>query len=128
MVTSAHPLASAAGVQILLAGGNAADAAVAVAATLNVVEPYMSGLGGCGAMLVSTRRGERHVLNFVGRVPLAADPDHATSGDLSAGPRACLVPGNLGGWLAAHDRFGCLPRIEVFAPAIRFADDGFPLT
>ncbi len=128
VVTSAHPLASMAGAQILLAGGNAVDAAVAVAAALNVVEPYMSGLGGCGVMLISTGQGERHVLNFVGRVPRAADPDHTTVADLSAGPRACLTPGNLGGWLAAHDRFGRLPLFEVFAPAIHLADDGFPLT
>lgn len=129
VVTSAHPLASMAGIQVLVAGGNAADAAVAVASTLNVVEPYMSGIGGVGAMVISSAaRGERHVLNFVSRVPLAADPDRATKTDLEDGPRACLTPGNLGGWLAAHERFGTMPRSAVFAPAIRMAGEGVPLT
>jgi len=129
VVTSAHPLASTAGAQILLEGGNAVDAAVAVASTLNVVEPFMSGAGGVGIMVISSAsRGERHVLNFVGRVPQAADPDTVTQADLEGGPRACLTPGNLGGWLAAHERFGTMPRPAVFAPAIRLATDGFPLT
>jgi gamma-glutamyltranspeptidase/glutathione hydrolase len=129
VVTSAHPLASAAGAQILLQGGNAVDAAVAVASTLNVVEPFMSGIGGIGIMVISSAvSGERHVLNFVGRVPRAADPDRAAKEDLSGGPRACLTPGNLGGWLAAHERFGRMPRERLFAPAIDLAVRGFPLT
>jgi len=127
VVTSAHPLASMAGAQILLEGGNAVDAAVAVGSTLNVVEPFMSGIGGVGIMVLATG-GERHILNFVGRVPQAADPDRATKADLEGGPRAPLTPGNLGGWLAAHERFGTMPRPSVFAPAIRLATDGFPLT
>src|SRR6202008_2801181 len=73
-VTSAHPLASMAGIQILLAGGNAVDAAVAVGSTLHVVEPFMSSAGGIGLMLISrARTGERHVLDFIGRAPAAAD-------------------------------------------------------
>ncbi|MGQ0570237.1 MAG: gamma-glutamyltransferase family protein [Armatimonadota bacterium] len=129
IVTSAHPLASLAGIQMLLEGGNAVDATVAVASTLNVVEPYMSGIGGIGIMVISSAtRAERHVLNFVGRVPRAADPDKATQADLEGGPRSCLTPGNPGGWLAALERFGTMPRQAVFAPAIRLAEDGFPLT
>src|SRR5512134_4171653 len=72
-VASAHPLASMAGIRVLLEGGNAVDAAVAVGAALNVVEPFMSSAGGIGLMLVSrARTGERHVLDFIGRAPAAA--------------------------------------------------------
>jgi gamma-glutamyltranspeptidase/glutathione hydrolase len=128
VVTSAHPLASMAGAQMLLDGGNAVDAAVAMASALNVVEPYMSGVGGIGIMILSASDGEQRVLNFVGRVPMAADPDRAGPNDLTGGPRACLVPGNPGGWLAAHARYGRLQRSAVFSPAIRLAEGGFPLT
>src|SRR5437870_3976753 len=102
VVTSAHPLASMAGIEILLAGGNAVDAAVAVGSTLNVVEPFMSSAGGIGLMLIS-RGGERHVLDFIGRAPRAADAAGCTEDDLAGGPKSCATPGNLGGWLAAED-------------------------
>jgi gamma-glutamyltranspeptidase/glutathione hydrolase len=128
-VTSAHPLASMAGVRMLLAGGNAIDAAVAVGSTLNVVEPFMSSCGGIGLLLISRpRTGERHVLDFIGRSPRAADPARCTDDELAGGPKACATPGNLGGWLAAHERFGTLPRKTVFAPAIELAEQGVPLT
>src|SRR6266446_8806192 len=126
-VASAHPLASMAGIQMLLAGGNAVDAAVAVAATLNVVEPFMSGVGGIGLMLIS-RGSERHVLDFIGRAPRAADPARCTDDELAGGPKSCATPGNLGGWLAALDRFGSMDRARVLAPAISLAEDGVPLT
>jgi len=126
-VTSAHPLASMAGIRMLLAGGNAVDAAVAVASTLNVVEPFMSSCGGIGLMLIS-RGGERRVLDFIGRSPRAADPTRCTDDELAGGPKACATPGNLGGWLAAHERFGRLPRATVFGPAIDLAEHGAPMT
>src|SRR5438552_2768871 len=86
VVTSAHPLASTAGIRMLLGGGNAVDAAVAVASTLNVVEPFMSGCGGIGLMLISrAATGERHVLDFFGRSPRAADPARCTDDELAAG-------------------------------------------
>jgi gamma-glutamyltranspeptidase / glutathione hydrolase len=128
-VTSAHPLASMAGVEILLAGGNAVDAAVAVAAALNVVEPFMSGAGGIGLLLVSRAgTGERHVLDFIGPAPRAADPAGCAAEHLAGGPRSCAVPGNVAGWLAALERFGSMSRARVLAPAIRLAEEGVPLT
>ncbi|MBI2217641.1 MAG: gamma-glutamyltransferase [Candidatus Rokubacteria bacterium] len=129
VVTSAHPLASMAGIRALLAGGNAVDAAVAVGAALNVVEPFMSGAGGIGLMLVSRDGGrERHVLDFIGHAPAAADRTRVTEDEIAGGPKACATPGNLGGWLAAHERFGRLPRATVLEPAISMAEQGVPLT
>jgi gamma-glutamyltranspeptidase / glutathione hydrolase len=127
-VASAHPLASMAGIQTLLAGGNAVDAAVAVGSTLNVVEPFMSGIGGIGLMLISRAGGERHVLDFVGRSPRASDAGRCTAEELAGGPKSCATPGNLGGWLVAHERFGCLPRATALGPAIALAERGVPLT
>jgi gamma-glutamyltranspeptidase/glutathione hydrolase len=126
-VTSAHPLASMAGIRMLLAGGNAVDAAVAVASTLNVVEPFMSSCGGIGLLLVS-RGGERHVLDFIGRSPKAAEVTRCTDDEMAGGPKACATPGNLGGWMAALERFGSMPRATVLAPAIELAEHGVPLT
>src|SRR5215468_8949099 len=127
VVASAHPLASMAGIEILLSGGNAVDAAVAVGSTLNVVEPFMSGAGGIGLMLIS-RGGECHMLDFIGRAPRAADAARCTEDELAGGPKSCATPGNLGGWLAALERFGSMPRDRVLAPAIEMAESGVPLT
>lgn len=129
VVTSAHPLASMAGAEMLLEGGNAMDAAIANAAALGVVEPYMSGVGGLGVMLVSSERsGERTVLDYTGFTPAAADPAQVTEAELDVGPKSVVTPGALGGWLAALERFGTMPRERVLAPAIRLAEEGFPLT
>jgi gamma-glutamyltranspeptidase/glutathione hydrolase len=118
-----------AGIRILLDGGNAVDAAVAVGSTLNVVEPFMSSAGGIGLMLISRAGGrERHVLDFIGRAPAAAAPAGLVEDDLAGGPKSCATPGNLGGWLAALERFGSMPRAKVFAPAIEWAEGGVPLT
>ena len=128
-VASAHPLASMSGIRVLLEGGNAVDAAVAVGSTLNVVEPFMSGAGGIGLMLISrARTRERHVLDFLGPAPRAADPARCTEDELAGGPKACATPGNLGGWLAALERFGSMPRQKVLAPAIELAEHGVPLS
>lgn len=129
-VASANPLASLAGLSMLQQGGNAVDAAVAIAAALNVVEPYMSGAGGVGYMVIRVP-GEPVpvVLDYIGRAPAAATldrfPDEATKDD---GIRSPLVPGALGGWLMALERYGTLDRATVFAPAIDYAENGFPLT
>ncbi len=95
MVASAHYEASLAGLRMFLQGGNAVDAVVAAAATLNVVEPFMSGLGGIGFLLISRNYGqERRVLNFSGVVPKGAVPEAFTPENHSIGVRCPLVPGN----------------------------------
>jgi len=128
-VASAHPLASMSGIRVLLEGGNAVDAAVAVGSTLNVVEPFMSGAAGIGLMLISrARTRERHVLDFIGPAPRGADPARCTEDELAGGPKSCATPGNLGGWLAALERFGSMPWQKVLAPAIDLAENGVPLT
>ena len=96
-VTSAHPLASMAGIRVLLDGGNAVDAAVAVGAALNVVEPFMSGAAGIGLMAISRGGGrERHVLDFIGRAPAAADPSRAHRGRAGGRPEVVRHAGQPG--------------------------------
>jgi gamma-glutamyltranspeptidase / glutathione hydrolase len=131
VVASAHGLASLAGLRCLVEGGNAVDAAVAVAATLGVVEPFMSGLGGGGGyMLVyEAASGRLHGLDYLGRTPRAA---HASlwsdQEQLHDDPRSAIVPGSLGGWLAAHERFGTMDRATVFQSAVEHAEQGWPIT
>ncbi len=126
-VSSASPLASEAGLEMLRAGGNAVDAAVATAFAIGVVEPHMSGLGGSGAMLIwrnDARRAE--YLDFYAMQPVLRFRGH-TGYDGGADLRIVGVPGNVAGLLAAHERFGRLPRAQVIGPAIRLAEEGFPV-
>src|SRR5438132_11004457 len=78
--------------------------------------------------MLSWRGGERHVLDFIGRSPAASDPAACTDDELVGGPKSCATPGNLGGWLAALERFGSMDRARVLAPAISLAENGVPLT
>ena len=126
-VASEHPLASQVGLDILRGGGNAVDAIVGMAAALNVVEPYMSGVGGVGFLLLHLAGGETKTLNFSGNTPAAATPDQFTPESQDVGPRACLIPGNVAGWLKALQAHGTKPAGDVFAPAIRLAEEGFAL-
>ena len=126
-VASHHYLASQAGLEILRQGGNAVDAAVATSVALAVVEPAMNGVGGNGNMLIWVAKDERaYSLDFSGRAPQGVRDAHAEDVYFSA--RAPLVPGNVAGWLAALERFGTMDRATVFAPAIRFADEGQPVS
>ncbi len=126
-VAAHHYLASEAGLEILRKGGNAVDAAVATSAALGVVEPAMNGAAGNGNMLIFKADEERtYSLDFSGRAPQGVRDAHPDDVYFSA--RAQLVPGNVAGWLAALERFGTMDRATVFAPAIRYADEGQPVS
>jgi gamma-glutamyltranspeptidase len=128
-VASNHPLATQAGLLALQAGGNAVDAAVAVAATLSVVEPYMSGLGGDGFYHVYVKRTrEAVVFNGTGPAPGAATAERYASGIPASGPLAVSVPGSVGAWGAMHARFGQRPWASLLEAAIHYARDGFGAT
>ena len=129
MVATSDPLAAQAGLEILQAGGNAIDAAVAVASTLNVAEPYMSGVGGIGIALVYiAKEGRTRVLNFSGHAPNAAQPEMYDHLNAETGPISPLVPGNVSGWMTMHDTYGSLPLSRVMRDAIQYADKGIALT
>jgi gamma-glutamyltranspeptidase/glutathione hydrolase len=131
-IASANPQASLAGLRMLMQGGNAIDAAVATAAALNVVEPYMSGAGGVGYMVIKTKEMTTPVvLDFIGRAPAAAELavfQQAGPGSKDSGILSPLVPGNFGGWMQALDRLGTMDRATVFGPAIELAENVFPIT
>ncbi len=138
MVASGSQHATIAGLQALQAGGNAVDAAVAVASGLNVAEPFMSGMGGVGIALVhipptsplskGELKGVTRTINYSGHAPNDIDPSGMTRDDMDYGPLSMLVPGNIGGWLMMHDEYGTLPRSKVFEYAIDLAENGVPMT
>jgi gamma-glutamyltranspeptidase/glutathione hydrolase len=131
MVSSAHPLATQAGLEILEAGGNAFDAAVAVAAALNVVEPMMSGMGGFGVTLAyDAEKGTSRCLDSSGRFPAATDPDAFRAPtahylENRKGAKAVSTPGNANHWETLAKEYGKLPLRRLLAAAIKLADDGF---
>ena len=133
-VSSASPFASEAGLEMLQAGGNAVDAAVATAFAVGVAEPYMSGVGGSGAMTIWLQaEGRAEVLDFYAAQNAdtwAAAFEDGRIPEQPAGPtdlRVVAIPGQVAGLLAAHERFGRLPRGRILAPAIRLAEEGFPV-
>ena len=114
---------------MMMAGGNAFDAAVAVASTLNVCEPFMSGAAGVGVALAYVAAEDRvRALNFSGRMPAAADPEEYSENDKDVGIKSALVPGNAAGWLTLHETYGRLEREQLFEPAIGYASNGTPIT
>ena len=137
MVVAAHPLAAAAGREILRKGGNAIDAAIATALVLNLVEPQSSGVGG-GGFLVYFAAAHRAVTTFDGRetAPAAAKPDRFLNPDGTpmhfftavVGGRSVGTPGYLRMLEMAHAKFGKLPWASLFSPAIKLATDGFPVS
>src|SRR3954470_8854156 len=128
-VASNHPLATEAGAAILRRGGNAADAYVAAASTLAVVEPHMSGLGGEGfALVYSAASGEAVVVNATGRAPLRATPERFDAGIPAHGPLTAIAPGLVDGWCEVQRRFGTLPLPTLLESAIYHAREGFGAT
>ena len=131
MVTSGHVLASQAGIQTMMAGGNAVDAAIATAAALGVVEPAGSGVGGDGFIFIYwAETGQVVSVNATGPAPRAATREtYLKNGGIPMkGMRSVSVPGLVDGWLLAHERYGELKLEDVFAPAISLCEDGFPVS
>lgn len=133
MVSSAHPIATEAGLEILRKGGNAFDAAVAVAAALNVVEPMMSGVGGYGTILIyDAKKSQIRFLDSSGKIPVNTNPDafrKPTPGyeENRRGPKAVSTPGNVNAWAVMSKTYGVLEWSLLFRPAIKAAQEGFIL-
>jgi gamma-glutamyltranspeptidase/glutathione hydrolase len=135
-IAAAHPAATAAGREILESGGNAFDAAVAVAAALAVVEPFSSGLGGGGFFLLHRESdGSDVMLDARERAPLAARADMYLDAKGQPiprasldGPRAAAIPGLPAGLAHLAQRYGKLPLARTLAPAVRLARAGFAVT
>lgn len=125
-VATSQPLAALAGMEMLLKGGSAVDAAIAMAACLTVVEPTSNGIG--GDLFAQVWDGRLHGLNASGKSPLALTPERVPEGGMpERGWLPVTVPGAVSGWRALHERWGRLPFAEVLAPAIRYAEEGFPV-
>ncbi|MCX7828177.1 MAG: gamma-glutamyltransferase [Thermanaerothrix sp.] len=133
MVSSAHELASRAGVQILKQGGNAVDAAVAVALALNVVEPNASGIGGGGFMTIRTADGKVVVVDYRETAPASAAKDMFASEEAKKakwsvnGGKAVAVPGFVAGMFHVLEKYGTMSFAQVAQPAIELAEKGFKL-
>ncbi|HZP48469.1 MAG TPA: gamma-glutamyltransferase family protein [Vicinamibacterales bacterium] len=133
IVAASQPLAARAGVQILERGGTAVDAAIAANAVMGVVEPEMNGIGGdLFAIVYDAASGTLHGLNAGGWTPAALTPERLRSEGHAEMPfhgvHSVTVPGCVAGWTALHRRFGALPLQHVLAPAIFYAERGFPVS
>jgi gamma-glutamyltranspeptidase/glutathione hydrolase len=134
MVSTSQPLATAAGIEILSKGGNAADAAVACAAALNVTEPTSTGIGGdMFALYYDAETKQVTALNGSGRAPAALTIDRLKKEGLLADElppyhaHTVTVPGACAGWCDLIEKHGSLSLSEILAPAIRLAEEGFPV-
>ncbi|WP_456710875.1 gamma-glutamyltransferase [Bradyrhizobium sp. USDA 4452] len=141
MVVSNHPLASSAGAEMLAAGGNAIDAAIATLFTLTVVEPMMVGIIGGGMAHIRLADGSHRFIDGQSTVPKAVRPDTYISKPGSAhdvfdtvgnenlnGPKAVAVPGSLKAWCETLRRFGTMSLADVMQPAIKHAARGYAAT
>lgn len=134
VVATSQPLAAIAGLRVLLEGGNAVDAAIAAAAVLNVVEPMSTGIGGdMFALVWSARDKKLYALNGSGRAPSALTIQEcrkhgATQTMPTTGWLTVTVPGAVDGWVQLRERFGTQSLATLLAPAIEYAERGFPVS
>jgi gamma-glutamyltranspeptidase/glutathione hydrolase len=132
IVSTSQYLASEAGAQVLAKGGSAIDGAIAANAVLGVTEPMMNGIGGDLFLIYwDAKSGTLYGLNASGWAPRKLTIDFLAKQGITAMPRygihSVTVPGAVDGWSQAHKRFGRLPWKDLFAPAIYYADHGFPV-
>jgi gamma-glutamyltranspeptidase/glutathione hydrolase len=133
MAAASQPLAAAAGLKILAQGGNAADAAVAIAAALNVTEPTSTGLGGDAfALYFNATNRKISALNGSGRAPAGLTLERLQREGLGESlppfhPYTVTVPGACAAWCDLHERFGRLSLSQILAPAEKLAEEGFPV-
>lgn len=125
MVSTGHPLATQAGIEMLEKGGNAIDAAVAAGFALSVVESSMSGLGGRLQAILMTVEGDIRGVDATTQAPLAYDPETAPKGRY--GYPTIGIPGVVAGLCKLNTEYGTMPLADVMAPAIRYAEEGFEL-
>ena len=133
MVCTSHPLASQIGLDILKQGGNAIDAAIAANAALGLMEPTGCGVGGdLFAIVWDAKTQKLYGLNGSGRSPQSMTLDTLKAMGLEKipayGPLPVSVPGAVDGWTSLHDKFGSMPLKKILAPAIGYAEEGFPVT
>ena len=135
MVTSPHSLASAAGADVLRAGGSAVDAAIATAAVLGVIYPHMTGMGGDAFWLIhDPKTGKVRYLNGGGRAAANADPEFFKAKGLSEvpfrgiWPATLTTPGAVSSWCAAHEAYGNLKLPRILEAAIDYAQHGYPVS
>ncbi len=133
MAATSQPLATQVALDVLKAGGSAVDAAIAANATLGLMEPTGCGIGGdLFAIVWDAEAGELTGLNASGRSPQSLTLQHFRDLGMESipylGPLSVSVPGAVDGWYELHERYGRLPMSELLAPAIAYADEGFPVT
>ena len=133
MVATSHPLATQVGIHILKKGGNAIDAAIAANAAIGLMEPTGNGIGGdLFAILWIEKDKKLYGLNASGRSPKDLTLDYFKTEGITKipayGPLPVSVPGCVDGWFEMHDKFGKLAMKKILDPAIRYAEDGFPVT
>src|SRR4029078_18463 len=133
IVAASHPLAARAGVAILERGGNAVDAAIAANATMGLMEPAMNGLGGdLFVIYYEAKTGKTYGLNASGWAPTGLTPELLKSKGVTRMPQngiySVTVPGAVAGWDVLRAKYGTKPFSEILAPAIYYAENGFPIT